>query len=166
MQVGRYLWTTAMTQRDEPAAICYSCEALRGERHISPGERIYTGEHWIVEHAWPTALVGWLVLVLRRHVSALHELTSDEFAEMGMLLARTVHAVHLETGSTKEYLACFAEADHFLHVHIHIVPRANDLPRELQGPSSFALLNPNDTDLASAADVQDFCTRMSRAMTG
>lgn len=27
----------------DTAAICYSCEALRGERHISPAEHIYDG---------------------------------------------------------------------------------------------------------------------------
>ena len=69
---------------------CYSCEALRGERRISPAEHIYDGRYWIVDHAWPTALVGWVVLVLRRHAAALHELTVDEFAEMGEVLARTV----------------------------------------------------------------------------
>ncbi len=153
-----------MTTPEELASICYSCEALRGERHISPGQHIYDGRSWVVDHAWPTALAGWVVLVLRRHAAALHELTSDEFAEMGTLLARTVRALHTETGCAKEYLACFAEADHFQHVHIHVVPRASDLPHALHGPRSFALLKPNDDELAAVADVQAFCARMSRAM--
>ena len=153
-----------MTQPEESTLRCYSCEALRGERHISPTEHIYYGRYWIVDHAWPSALVGWVVLVLRRHAAALHELTADEFAEMGELLARTVRALHMETGCAKEYLACFAEADHFQHVHIHVVPRANDLPHELHGQHIFALLNPTDDALAPVADVQAFCTRMRAAM--
>lgn len=155
-----------MRQPEEPDAICYSCEALRGERRISPSERIYDGQHWVVEHAWPTALVGWVVLVLRRHAAALHELTSDEFAEMGTLLERTVRALHTETGCAKEYLACFAEADHFQHIHIHLVPRASDLPHELQGPRVFALLNPAEGEEAPEAAVRDFRVRLAQAMKG
>ncbi len=153
-----------MPPPEESTDVCYSCESLRGERHISPAERIYDGRYWIVDHAWPTALVGWVVLVLRRHAAALHELTADEFAEMGALLARTTRALHAETVCAKEYLACFAEAEHFQHVHIHVVPRASDLSHELHGPRSFALLNPTDDTLARVADVQAFCAQMRAAM--
>lgn len=148
----------------DTAAICYSCEALRGERHISPAAPIYEGQHWRVDHAWPTALAGWLALVLRRHATALHELTADEFAEMGTLLVRAVRALHTETGCAKEYLACFAEADHFNHLHLHIVPRASDLPHEIQGPRVFALLKPEENALAPVAEVQALCARLAEAM--
>jgi diadenosine tetraphosphate (Ap4A) HIT family hydrolase len=147
-----------------PMDACYSCEALHGERHISPSQRIFEGRWWIVEHAWPTSLVGWVVLVVRRHATALHELTADEFAEMGTLLARTVRSLRAETGCVKEYLACFAEAEHFQHVHIHVVPRAAELPPDLQGPRVFALLNPADGAQAAVADVQAFCARLAAAM--
>ena len=145
---------------------CYSCQALHGERHISPGPPIYDGQFWRVDHAWPSALVGWVVLVLRRHAATLHELTSHEFAEMGALLARTTQALHAETGCAKEYLACFAEADHFNHVHIHVVPRASDLPHELQGPRVFALLKPGEGEATPEAEVQAFCARMAARMAG
>jgi diadenosine tetraphosphate (Ap4A) HIT family hydrolase len=144
--------------------VCYSCEALRGERHISPGQRIFEGKWWVVEHAWPASVVGWVVLVLRRHAAALHELAADEFAEMGTLLARVILALHAETGCAKEYLACFAEAEHFQHVHIHVVPRATGLPQALQGPRIFTLLDPEDGSRAALADVQAFCGRLAAAM--
>lgn len=147
-----------------PDNSCYSCEALRGERHISPRQRIFEGEWWVVEHAWPTSVVGWVVLVLRRHVGALHELAADEFTEMGTLLARVVQALHAETGCAKEYLACFAEAEHFQHVHIHVVPRATGLPQELQGPRIFTLLDPADGSQAALAEVRAFCGRLAAAM--
>jgi diadenosine tetraphosphate (Ap4A) HIT family hydrolase len=160
-----------MTQPGQPGQTsptdtnCYSCQALRGERRISPGERIYEGQHWVIDHAWPTTLVGWVVLVLRRHAAALHELTADEFAEMGTLTARAVQTLHAETGCTKEYLACFAEALHFNHVHIHIVPRAADLPHTVHGPRIFTLLQPNEGEQATERAVQAFCAQMARAMT-
>lgn len=143
---------------------CYSCQALRRERRISPSQPIYDGQFRRVDHAWPTALVGWVVLVVRRHATALHEVTGDEFAEMGDLLAKTVQALHAETSCVKEYLACFAESDHFNHVHIHLVPRASDLPHELQGPRVFALLKPGEGEAALEAKVQAFCARMAERM--
>lgn len=153
-----------MQRPDEHEPRCFSCESLRGERHLSPGKRIFDGRHWVVEHAWPTALVGWVVLVLRRHAPALHDLTADEFAEMGTLLARTVQALHAETGSAKEYLACFAEAIHFQHVHLHLVPRSTDMSHALHGPRVFALLNPPETERASEVEVRAFCARLAHAM--
>jgi diadenosine tetraphosphate (Ap4A) HIT family hydrolase len=139
---------------------CYSCLANRGERRISPGPVMYDGDYWTVDHAYPTALVGWLVLVLKRHAEAMHELSAAECAEMGELLGRTARALREETGCEKEYIACFAEADHFHHVHIHVVPRRADLPHELQGPRSFALLNPAPETAAAPEDVVAFCERM------
>lgn len=159
-----------MTQPDQilPANTnCYSCQALRGERRISPGERIYDGRYWVIDHAWPTTLVGWMVLALRRHATALHELTADEFVEPGILTARAVQALHGETGCAKEYLACFAEAFHFnhIHIHIHIVPRAADLPHTVHAPRIFTLLQLNEGEQATEVAVQVFCARMARAMT-
>ena len=48
----------------------------------SPGPYIYEGRSWVVDHAYPTSLKGWLVIVLKRHVEALHDLTHEEFREL------------------------------------------------------------------------------------
>jgi len=69
---------TPLTPPEESTDSCYSCQALRGERHISPAEHIYDGRYWIVDHAWPTALVGWVVLVLRQ----VHGYSHDEIGTM------------------------------------------------------------------------------------
>ena len=54
---------------------CLTCLSNNGIRRISPGETIYSGKYWNVEHAYPSALLGWLVIVLKRHTGKLHELT-------------------------------------------------------------------------------------------
>ncbi len=36
----------------------------------------------MVDHAYPTSHLGWLVIVLKRHVEALHELRKEEFVEL------------------------------------------------------------------------------------
>ena len=147
-------------ERREPAVDCYTCLANAGEMHISPGPIIYEGEHWKVDHAYPTQLVGWVVLVLKRHAEAMHELSADECLEMGVLIGRTARALREELGCEKEYVACFAEAEHFHHVHIHLVPRQANLPPELQGPRSFALLKPASAEAAAPQEVATLCERL------
>jgi diadenosine tetraphosphate (Ap4A) HIT family hydrolase len=108
----------------------------------------------------PTKLVGWIVLVLKRHAESLHELSADECLEMGALIGRTARALREETGCEKEYVACSAEADHFHRVHIHLVPRQADLPHDLQGSRNFALLKPTPGEAAAPQDVATFCKRL------
>ena len=47
---------------------------------------------------------------------------------------------------------------------MHPTSGSGDLPHELHGPRSFALLNPSDDTLAPVVDVQAFCARMRAAM--
>ena len=41
---------------------CLICCSISGERRISPGPFIYEGAYWLVDHAYPTLLKGWLVI--------------------------------------------------------------------------------------------------------
>jgi diadenosine tetraphosphate (Ap4A) HIT family hydrolase len=120
---------------------CWSCPSLTGERRISPGPFIHEGRYWVVDHAYPTRLPGWLVLVLKRHAEALHDLSAEEMAEMGDLIRRSCLVLREVTGCQKEYVSLYAEAPHFAHLHVHIVPRAADLPADLRGPRVFGLLS-------------------------
>jgi len=136
---------------------CLSCLGLAGSPRISPGPPVYVGEYWQVEHAYPSKLVGWLVIALRRHAAALHELSADEFAELGPLLECTVRTLHRTQATSKEYVACYAEQGGFEHVHFHVVPRAAGLPENLRGAGSFALLAVSPAEAADPASVRAFC---------
>jgi diadenosine tetraphosphate (Ap4A) HIT family hydrolase len=125
----------------QESAECWSCPSLSGERRISPGPFIHEGRYRMVDHAYPTRLPGWLVLVLKRHAGALHELSAEETAEMGDLIRRSCQVLHAVTGCQKEYISLYAEAPHFTHLHVHIVPRAADLPGGLRGPRIFGQLS-------------------------
>lgn len=140
--------------------VCYSCLALSGERRISPGPTIFEGSYWVLEHAYPTTLPGWLVLVLKRHVRALHELSREEFVELGELLPRTVYALRAHFNCEKEYVACFAEAEHFNHVHVHVVPKPHDPPPELRGSAIFRMLKDNGIDPELAESIRSLCERL------
>ena len=136
---------------------CYTCRSLSGERRISPGPTIYQGRYWLIEHAYPTCLRGWLVIVLKRHVVALHELTREEFVELGELQALAVRLLHETLDSAKEYSVCFAEKEGFQHIHFHIVAIPNDLPDELKGTKVFAMINVTETEALPREEVKAFC---------
>jgi diadenosine tetraphosphate (Ap4A) HIT family hydrolase len=129
------------TESLQDSAECWSCPSLSGARRISPGPFIHEGRYWMVDHAYPTRLPGWLVLVLKRHAEALHDLSAEEMTEMGDLIRRSCLVLREVTGCQKEYVSLYAEAPHFAHLHVHIIPRAADLPDNLRGPRVFGLLS-------------------------
>jgi diadenosine tetraphosphate (Ap4A) HIT family hydrolase len=144
--------------------LCHICESNSGAARISPGSPIYEGEHWTVEHAYPSALLGWLVIVLKRHAEALHLLTGDESVELGVLQRATARTLASQTGCAKEYIAVFAETPGFHHVHVHVVPRHVDLDPELRGGKVFALLQATGDDVVAEDRVAEFCARAAREM--
>jgi diadenosine tetraphosphate (Ap4A) HIT family hydrolase len=142
---------------------CLTCKSISGEQPISPAPRIFEGQYWLVDHAYPCKLTGWLVLVLKQHAEALHKLSSEEFTEMGDLLGRAVKALKNVVGSEKEYVMCFAEAEGFQHIHVHIVPKASDLPEELRGPGVFAMLKVSPEDAVPPDELRAFCDTLRNA---
>ena len=143
---------------------CLTCPSNSGERRISPGETVHKGRFWVVEHAYPSGLLGWLVIVLRRHAEALHELTTAEMDELATVQRAVVEAIHAETECEKEYLMCLSEAPGFRHLHIHVVPRDPDLRSDRRGRAVFGFLRPTDEELVSEATVAAFCDRMRVAV--
>jgi diadenosine tetraphosphate (Ap4A) HIT family hydrolase len=123
---------------------CFSCARSAGIDQLPPRERVAGDDLWRVAHAFNTALPGWLVLIPRRHVTAIAELTDAEAASLGRWQVRLSRALTAALGCSKTYVAQFAEAEDFSHVHFHIVPRPTDLPAELRGPRVFGLLGPED----------------------
>ena len=145
------------------SAECRSCLSNSGERRISPRPPIHVGDFWQVEHAYPTKLRGWLVVVLRRHAEALHDLTPAEFSDLSFVLERTVRTLHEVLSCEKEYVACFAELEHFKHVHFHVIPRAKDFPSLLLGTKSFDLLNVSDGDSFPKDETATLCESLRAA---
>lgn len=130
---------------------------MSGKKRISPGPTIYTGKYWMVEHAYPCKLKGWLVIVAKRHVESLHELTLEEFSELAELSYKTTKLLHNTLKCKKEYLICLAEKRHFKHIHFHVVPRAKGLASELRGTKIFAMLKVDEKDAVPKKEIKEFC---------
>jgi diadenosine tetraphosphate (Ap4A) HIT family hydrolase len=143
---------------------CLTCLNLSGERRISPGPYIYQTEHWIVDHAYPTIQLGWMVILPKRHIEALHELTREEFLELAEIEYKLVQVMHIDSSIQKEYMMCFAEGEGFHHVHIHVVPRFVDMPAELKGPRVFALMAVDEAHALAPQIVTAFCEEFSRKL--
>ncbi|GAA1864121.1 HIT family protein [Asanoa iriomotensis] len=119
--------------------VCHSCRNNQ-QSVLPPRELVCGDEHWRVAHAFDAALSGWLVLVPRRHVTSIADLTDAEAATLGTWQVRLSRALRAVTGCVKTYVVQFAEKDGFAHVHFHVVPRMPDLPHDRRGPGIFAYL--------------------------
>ncbi len=136
---------------------CWTCRSNSGEKRISPGPMIFEGKYWFVEHAYPIKIIGWLVIVLKRHAEALHELNAEEFSELAQIQAKLIPLLHEELHSEKEYISCYAEMEHFRHIHVHVFAKPIDLPEELKGGGSFALLKVTPEEAVSPKEIIAFC---------
>lgn len=149
-----------MTNLDD----CVSCQ--RGADPLPPlREAIASDEWWRVAHATDTAVPGWLVLLPRRHVTAVADLTDDdEAAGLGSWQVRVSRAVGAVTGCRKTYVVQFAEADGFQHVHFHLVPHHPDLPADLRGPRIFSQLGKGAGRPVTDAQMDAIATRLRQVL--
>ena len=129
--------------------MCKSCELIsRRNQGTAPlWDCIYRTSLWDVAHCYETSLPGWLVLIVRRHIESLDELTDVEAVELGRLIRRTSAALKEITGCLKTYVLQFAESPQHPHVHFHIIPRMADLPVDRRSTQIFGYLGVPDKEL-------------------
>jgi diadenosine tetraphosphate (Ap4A) HIT family hydrolase len=88
---------------------CYVCHNNDQFDQLPPPRADRRRPHWRVAHAFNTTLPGWLILVPRRHVTTIAELSDDEAAALGTWQVRLSRALHEVTGCVKTYVIQFAE---------------------------------------------------------
>ncbi len=131
-----------MTPDQHTAKQCKTCELIaRRDAGAAPlWDNIERTPCWDIVHSYNTALPGWLVLVARRHIEAIDELTEEEAVELGSWMRRVSMALRQVTGCLKTYVIQFAEQAEHPHVHFHIVPRLVDQPKDRRGTQIFGYL--------------------------
>jgi diadenosine tetraphosphate (Ap4A) HIT family hydrolase len=127
---------------------------------LPPRENVFTDDHWRVAHAFNSALPGWMVVLPRRHVTALHELDDASVVSLGPLLRDVSGALTRVTGCPKAYLMFFGEAEGFAHLHIHVVPRMPDFLPEVRGPAVFTFLRRSRREWLSDSDLDEISLRV------
>ncbi len=141
---------------------CKTCE-LTAQRRLGKAplwDCIYQTEYWDVAHAYNTALPGWLVLVLQRHIESLDELTEQEAAELGSLIRRVSLSLKSVIGCVKTYVIQFAEHEDHPHVHFHIVPRMANQPANRRSAQVFGYLEVSPEQRVSEDQMNEICTKI------
>lgn len=123
-----------------------------------PRERAHLTDRWRVT-AHRSALPGWMLLMPRRHVESIAELTEQEARELGLLLRQASVVHEREFGAEKTYVMQFAEG--VKHAHFSLVPRMPDLPSERRG-AKVAAYNAEDEPL-SESERDDLAVRIEAA---
>lgn len=101
---------------------------------LPPRERVFSNDYWrVLVHQ--SAIPGWLVVGLRRHVARLSDLTEEETISLGPALSAGTQALIDVVGCAKTYAMLFSES--VAHVHFNLVPRMADMPDKFRGAGIF-----------------------------
>ncbi len=144
------------------SSTCYTCELIqKRDDGTSPlWDSIYRTPYWDVVHSYNTSLPGWMVLIARRHMTAIDEMTEEEASEMGKLIRQISIALKEVTGCLKTYVIQFAEAADHPHVHFHIVPRMADQPEDHKSVNIFRYLGVPAEERVSENTMNDIATKI------
>jgi histidine triad (HIT) family protein len=94
-------------------------DALTVVSHLSPRAPGQTGE---------SVYLGHLFIEPRRHATGLPDLTDEEAQAVGLWAARASRALRDVAGAEHVYAAVIGH--HVPHVHVHLLPRYPNTPRE------------------------------------
>ena len=114
---------------------CLVCRKHRGEVAV-PGGAIYQDALVYVSHAglWADEqehYLGHVFVEPRRHVAELADLTDEEARTIGLYTCRVARA--LMKALEMEHVYSFVFGDGVPHVHVHVVGRYPDTPRDYWG---------------------------------
>lgn len=114
---------------------CFICRKHRGEVSIPGGviykdDLVYAG-HAQIREGQSTTYLGYLMAETKRHAPGLADLTDAEAQALGLLVARLSRALKACEGA--EHVYAFVLGDGVPHVHVHVVLRYPDAPREYWG---------------------------------
>ena len=86
------------------------------------------------------------------HIHALFSLQLNKAGEFGLALRHFSSALKEATGSMKIYTLFFSESSP--HLHIHLVPRTADFPKEYIAPSTMDMVLDLMKDKRAPADPE------------
>ncbi|MFA5838425.1 MAG: HIT domain-containing protein [Candidatus Paceibacterota bacterium] len=122
--------------------ICKSCLAISGKERISQIPVLIETEHTIVEHIYPAKILGWLVITPKKHVVRISNLHCSELNDfLGLVYPCVKILKRILPEYEKEYLLCLAEKGGFNHIHMHVIPKHFNLPKQYWGKNIFDILS-------------------------
>jgi diadenosine tetraphosphate (Ap4A) HIT family hydrolase len=114
---------------------CFACHKHSGEIAVTGGPiyedaLVYAG-HAAEPPGRTTVYPSYLIAEPKRHARGWEDLTDQEAAALGQLLARLCRALRATEGTEHIYVAVLG--DHVPHLHVHLLPRYPGTPREYWG---------------------------------
>ncbi len=145
---------------------CGTCERVqhRDDGNAPPWDSIIRSDQWDVVHAYDSSLLGWIVLVPRRHMEAVDELTESEGHELADLLRGVSSFLKRFLGCRKTYIMQFAEHPQHPHVHFHVVPRMPDIPVENIGANVFNYLSVDEASRVPEDEMNRLAHQLRQAL--
>ena len=121
---------------EDPNAECMVCRKHRGEESV-PGGPIYQDALIFSSHAGlfggeTTHYLGHLFIEPKRHAPGLADLTIEEAEAIAVHATRLARALMETLGQVHIY--SFILGDHVPHLHVHVIGRYPEAPREFWGP--------------------------------
>ncbi|MED4018803.1 HIT family protein [Sutcliffiella cohnii] len=137
---------------------CFICNKHAGNIETA-GVTIYEDEFVYVGHmdrnGKPNYL-GHIMIDLKRHAPTLAEMTMEEAAAFGMIMAKVSKA--LKDSENAEHIYSFVTGDAVPHLHMHLVARYPNTPKEYWGP--WDVYNWDGAPMGDNNDVISLCNRL------
>ncbi len=114
---------------------CFICRKHRGEIPML-GSVIYQDDWFLVCHsgmpdAGENIYLGYLIVESKRHIPGLADLSGEEAAAFGTLMARLSKALQVTENAAHVY--AFVIGDRVPHLHLHLIPRYPNAPPDYYG---------------------------------
>lgn len=137
---------------------CFICKKHAGTIETS-GVMIYEDEYVYVGHIDSNGkpnYLGHIMIDLKRHAPTLAEMTIEEAKAFGVMMARVSKA--LKESENAEHIYSFVSGDSVPHLHMHIVARYPNTPREHWGP--WEVYDWKDAPMGDNNDLIELCNRI------
>ncbi len=115
---------------------CFICDKHAGTIQTA-GKTIYEDKYVYVghiDHGGEPCYLGHIMIDLKRHVPTLGDMNMDEAKAFGVIIARVSKAL-LRTENA-EHIYSLVSGNSVPHLHMHLIPRYPNTPKEYWGPMS------------------------------
>ena len=141
---------------------CYICHKHAGNIETS-GVSIYEDEHVYVGHidrdGKPNYL-GHIMIDLKRHTPSLADMTEEEAKAFGIIMTRVSKA--LMESEKAEHIYSLVSGNSVPHLHMHVVARYPDTPKEYWGP--MEVYDWGEAPMGDNNEVMKLCKRIKAYM--
>ncbi|WEG15167.1 HIT family protein [Alkalihalophilus pseudofirmus] len=137
---------------------CFICQKHSNSIQTS-GVMIYKDDYVYVGHIDRNGdpnYLGHIMIDLKRHVPTLGDMNMEEAKAFGMITARVSKA--LIESENAEHIYSYVMGDAVPHLHMHLVPRYPNTPKEHWGPN--AVYEWEEAPMGDNEEVIQLCNRI------